>query len=155
GEGDILPLLLDFVQLLHIHVPVPGTHAFFQFGAGNNIPHHRVDDVVEASATAALVPHTAQNLQGVDNAPAGGGVHLDKLPAQGGDLGDVPVPDQQALVVAAHLLDEGQFPVQPRGADHIPLGFTKLHDDGLFGLVHHEGGGKQGEGHHHRQNHSH
>src|SRR5690606_12280168 len=48
-----------------------------------------------------------------------------------------------------------QLPVQPRSADHIPLGFTKLYDDGLLGLVHHEGGGKQGEGHHHRQNHSH
>src|SRR5690606_34257813 len=88
GEGDILPLLLDFVQLLHIHVPVPGTHDLFQFGAGNNVPHHRVDDVVEAGAAAALIPHTAQKLQGVDNAPAGGGVHLDELPPQGGDLGD-------------------------------------------------------------------
>jgi hypothetical protein len=74
-------------------------------------------------------------LQRIDDAPARGRIHDDEFAPERGDLADVTVPDQQALVEAAHFLHERCLPMQPGLGDHVADRFAELHDDGLFGLV--------------------
>jgi hypothetical protein len=140
------------LQLADVDIPVGGADDLLQFGAGDNVARHRVDDVVQARARPDLIAHGTQELQGIDNAPARGCVDGDELASQRRDLADVAVPDQQAFVEPAYLLDEGQLPVQSGFGDDVALRLAELHDDALLSLIDHEQGVGGDDDQQHRDN---
>ncbi len=62
GQGHIVPILFDFVEVIHVHIPVTGADNLFELGTRDNIPHHRIDNIIQAVSTATLVAHATQEL---------------------------------------------------------------------------------------------
>ncbi|EAU66771.1 hypothetical protein STIAU_1009 [Stigmatella aurantiaca DW4/3-1] len=121
--------------------PVGGPNDLFEPGAGNLVAHDGVEDVVEAVLRAALIVHALQEQAWVRDPQAGAGADQDELPAERWNLLDITLPDQQALVEAADLIDERPLPVKPGLGDRLALDLSKLDDEGLLGLAHAEGRG--------------
>jgi hypothetical protein len=117
------------------NLPVLGTHDFKQVGGGDLVTHDGVEDVVEAQGGPALVAHALHEEQRIGDAPAGGGVDRNELFAPGRDLIGVAIPGVEALVEAAHFLDEGQLEMQSGIGDGLADRRAELDDDGLLGLV--------------------
>src|SRR5690606_29397947 len=135
--GERVDLLLG--ERGHVDLPIGRAHDLLELGAGDDVAHDGIEDVVEPRAGALLVAHRAQELQGIEDPPAGRRVDDDELAAESRDLADVAVPAEQALVEAAHLLDERNAPVQARLVDDAADRLAELHDDALLGLIDDEG----------------
>ena len=120
--------------------PVGAPDQLDQVVAGDRVARLAVEDVVEPRLRGALVAQPLQELQRIDDAPAGVGVHPDEPLVLGRHLVGAPVPLEEALVEEVRGLDERHLEVQARRLDRAADRVAELRDDDLLGLAHLVGG---------------